>query len=416
MCALSTNRAPVSSAGPSPGSPSSASARMAAPGCRPLRSRPSTNADFVVGGARHLALAGPLAGRNRHLVEPDRRNLPAHPGARGRRVCVLATGDPFHYGVGAELAKLVPPDEMTCFPQPSAFSLAAARLGWSLPDCACVSLHGRALERVIPHLQPGARILALSWDGTTPERLADLLRERGFGASYDDDSRGHGRPARGDQARRRPTGSICPDVDPLNVVAIAVSAAPRCPHRPARARPRRTPGSRMTGSSPRPISARSPSRRWHPALGELLWDVGAGAGSIAIEWMLRHPATGPSPSSRIPTGQSASCATPAISACPTSRSCTGEAPDALRDLPRPDAVFIGGGRLAGRRVRGLLGRTEAGRAAGRQRGDAGDRAGHPRVACQPWRIAQAHCPLASRTGGIAARLARRDAGHAMGRW
>ena len=74
---------------------------------------------------------------------------------RGRPTCVLATGDPFHYGVGAELARLVPADEIVCFPQPSAFSLAAARLGWSLPDCDCVSLHGRALERIVPYAAAG---------------------------------------------------------------------------------------------------------------------------------------------------------------------------------------------------------------------------------------------------------------------
>src|SRR5829696_7548917 len=78
-------------------------------------------------------------------------------GERGN-VCVLATGDPFHYGVGADLAKLFPPGEWVCFPQASAFSLAAARLGWSLPDCALVSVHGRALERVVPHLQPWAKL------------------------------------------------------------------------------------------------------------------------------------------------------------------------------------------------------------------------------------------------------------------
>src|SRR5690606_2035251 len=88
-----------------------------------------------------------------------------------------------HYGVGAELARLVPADEIVCFPQPSAFSLAAARMGWSLPDCECLSLHGRALERVIPSLQPGARLLVLSWDGSTPGQLAELLKAHGLGAS-----------------------------------------------------------------------------------------------------------------------------------------------------------------------------------------------------------------------------------------
>ena len=96
---------------------------------------------------------------------------------------MLASGDPFHYGVGDLLMRAVPADETLCLPQPSAFSLAAARLGWSLQDVSPVSLHGRALEGIVRHLQPGARILALSWDGETPAKLAALLTARGFGDS-----------------------------------------------------------------------------------------------------------------------------------------------------------------------------------------------------------------------------------------
>src|SRR6185503_18016902 len=94
-----------------------------------------------------------------------------------------ASGDPFHYGVGDLLMRAVPVGEMLCLPQPSAFSLAASRLGWSLQDTTLVSLHGRALEGIVRHLQPGARILALAWDGETPAKLAKLLVERGMGAS-----------------------------------------------------------------------------------------------------------------------------------------------------------------------------------------------------------------------------------------
>ena len=96
---------------------------------------------------------------------------------------VLASGDPFHYGVGDLLLRSIPAAETLCLPQPSSFSLAASRLGWPLQDVALVSLHGRALEGIVRHLQPGARILALSWDGETPARLAALLVERGMGAS-----------------------------------------------------------------------------------------------------------------------------------------------------------------------------------------------------------------------------------------
>ncbi len=92
--------------------------------------------------------------------------------ARGRNVCVLASGDPFFYGVGSVLANHVAPDETLVVPAPSSFSLAAARLGWALPDIALVSLHGRALDRIRPHLHPGARVLALTSDSEGPEALA----------------------------------------------------------------------------------------------------------------------------------------------------------------------------------------------------------------------------------------------------
>ena len=122
-------------------------------------------AEFVVGGARHLRLVQPIAAQTRAWPTPLSDGYAMIMERRGRPTCVLATGDPFHYGVGAELARLAPAEEIICYPLPSAFSLAAARLGWSLPDCECLSLHGRAVERVIPYLQPRTRILALSWDG-----------------------------------------------------------------------------------------------------------------------------------------------------------------------------------------------------------------------------------------------------------
>jgi len=116
-------------------------------GLSPTAQAALDGAELVVGGARHLRLAQPLAGETLAWPSPLSGAYPAVLARRGRPTCVLATGDPFFYGVGAELARLVPAAEMACFPQASAFSLAAARLGWSLPDCACVSLHGRALQR-----------------------------------------------------------------------------------------------------------------------------------------------------------------------------------------------------------------------------------------------------------------------------
>src|SRR5882724_5641567 len=143
-----------------------------------------SSAEIVFGGTRHLGLAAALIrGAVRPWPSPFERAVEEVLAQRGRQVCVLASGDPYHYGVGAVLARQVEPAETMVVPAPSAFSLAAARLAWPLADCALVSLHGRELDRVRPHLQPGARVLALTSDGDGPAALAGLLATAGFGAS-----------------------------------------------------------------------------------------------------------------------------------------------------------------------------------------------------------------------------------------
>ena len=138
-------------------------------------------AEIVFGGRRHLGLAAPLIrGAARPWPSPFDAAADEVLPHRGRQVCVLASGDPFHYGVGSVLARHIDAREMTVVPAPSAFSLAAARLGWSLPETALLSLHGRTLDLVRPHLHPGARILALTSDGEGPAALARLLTRNGF--------------------------------------------------------------------------------------------------------------------------------------------------------------------------------------------------------------------------------------------
>ncbi len=126
------------------------------------------------------------AKHRRRLCNGRRRSRAASPKSwrgAGTPVCVLASGDPFYYGVGPTLAGHISPDEMICLPVPSSLSLASARLGWPLQDCDVISLHGRTFERIIPHLRPNARLLVLSWDAATPEKLARLLTARGLGGS-----------------------------------------------------------------------------------------------------------------------------------------------------------------------------------------------------------------------------------------
>jgi precorrin-6B C5,15-methyltransferase / cobalt-precorrin-6B C5,C15-methyltransferase len=307
----------------------------------PAARRLLAQAAFVVGGRRHLALAGPLAAETLVWPSPIEEALDAVEAWRGKPVCVLASGDPFFFGVGAMLMRRFSPAEMTSIPAPSAFALAASRLGWSQQDCALLSLHGRPLEAIIPHLQPGARILALSWDDATPAKLASLLAARGMGGSLLTVCEAMGGPR--ERIRRcRADGFALGGVNALNTIALEVVA-----DREARVLPR-APGlpdeafehdGQITKRDIRAItlSALAPRR------GELLWDVGAGSGSVAIEWMLSDPANRAvavearhDRAARI-ARNAMNLGVPALSVV------TGEAPQALEDLPRPDAVFIGGG-------------------------------------------------------------------------
>lgn len=296
-------------------------------------------ARVVYGGRRHLALAGPLDADMRPWPSPIHAAYPGILDRRGEPTCILATGDPFHYGIGAEIARLVPAAEIRAFPQPSAFSLACARLGWPLAECGLVTLHGRALARIIPHIQPGARLLALSWDGSTPAALAGLLRERGFGASLLTILEAMGGPRERVRAARADAFDLG-TIDPLNTVAIAVAGEGRSlPLSPGLDDSLFENDGQLTKAEIRALTLAA--LRPHP--GMHLWDIGAGAGSIAIEWMLRHPtlrATAiearPDRAERIRRNAEA-LGTPDLAVV------TGAAPDGLAGLQAPDAVFIGGG-------------------------------------------------------------------------
>jgi precorrin-6B C5,15-methyltransferase / cobalt-precorrin-6B C5,C15-methyltransferase len=299
-------------------------------------------AEIVFGGRRHLALAAPLIrGAARPWPSPfdgAAAEVLAH---RGRPVCVLASGDPFHHGVGATLAGKIDPREMTVLPAPSAFSLAAARLGWSLPATVLLSLHGRSLDLVRPHLQPGARILALTSDGDGPPALARLLSETGFGASRLTVLEALGGP----RERIRATTAAAYDLGmaaALNTVAIEVAAAPS-----ARVLAR-VPGladdlfehdGQITKREIRAVTLSSLA----PRRGELLWDIGAGSGSVAIEWLLADPSMRAiAVEQRADRAGRIACNAAAFGV-PGLEIVEGVAPEALAALPAPDAVFVGGG-------------------------------------------------------------------------
>ena len=257
-------------------------------GLSPVAQRLIASAELVVGGKRHLGLAdGLIHGRKLAWPSPIGEAMLEIERHRGRPVVVLASGDPFHYGVGDMLLRSIPAAETLCLPQSSSFSLAAARLGWSLQDVALVSLHGRALEGIVRHLQPGARILALSWDGETPAKLAKLLVERGMGASSITVLEVMGGP-RERVRRAMAKGFDLGEIAPLNTIALEVAASPDATvlgFAPGLDDGLFEHDGQLTKREVRAVTLSALA----PRQGELLWDVGLGAGSIAIEWLLRHP-------------------------------------------------------------------------------------------------------------------------------
>lgn len=300
------------------------------------------NAEVVFGGKRHLALAGDLiAGEARSWPTPFDSTMADVCVLRGRPVCVLASGDPFLYGVGATLARHVPVDEMTVIPAPSSFSLAASRLGWALQDVATVSLHGKPIDLLRPLLHPGRRILALTSDEHGPAAVAELLRGSGFGRSLLVVMEALGGAS--ERITRQHAGAFAmTNVASLNVVAIEVAAGDGA--RVVSLASGRDDAlfehdGQITKRAVRAVtlSALAPRR------GELLWDIGAGSGSISIEWMLADPSlraiaieSDPERAARI--GRNATAlGVPGLAVV------TGTAPAALAGLLRPDAVFVGGG-------------------------------------------------------------------------
>ncbi|MFL1541839.1 precorrin-6y C5,15-methyltransferase (decarboxylating) subunit CbiE [Pseudomonas sp. O39] len=297
-------------------------------------------ASRIIGGQRQLDLL-PVCIRGERQLWPSPFSLEPVLARRGEPVCVLASGDPMFYGVGASLARQLAAEELLILPAPSSVSLAAARLGWPLQEVVIVSVVARPLAALNAHLASGVRLLVLSNDGRSPAAIAALLVESGFGPSRISVFEHLG------GADEQRINSVAQDwqqasVADLNVVAIDCLADANTPRL-----------SRLAGLpdaafkhdgqlTKRDVRAMTLARL-APMPGELLWDVGAGSGSIGIEWMRAHP----------------SCRALAIEAdegrqgliehnrdalgVPGLQLIRGKAPDVLYGLEAPDAIFIGGG-------------------------------------------------------------------------
>jgi len=312
-------------------------------GLSPTAQRAVAGAEVLRGSARQLSFVPDDVAAERlpwpSPMAPAVQGLPtAHP---GRRVVVLASGDPMSSGIGTTLVRLFGAAAVDVVPHPSSVTLGCARLGWSVEETTVVSVVGRPLALLAPHVTPGRRLLVLGSDGSTPAAIADLLARSGHGAS-----RVTALAQLGGPEERRFAGTAAgwphPETDPLVLTAVEVVADPDTVPMPT------VPGlpddayasdGQLTKRDVRAVTV----SRLAPLPGQLLWDVGAGAGSIGIEWMRVHP----------------SCRAVAVEAVaeradrirqnaiqlgvPDLQVVEGTAPDVLVGLPRPDAAFVGGG-------------------------------------------------------------------------
>jgi len=313
-------------------------------GLSPVARRLVEAAEVLVGGERHLAFVGRHSGERLTWRSPLTATFDDIAARRGRRVVVLASGDPMWFGVGATLSGRFTPEETLVLPHPGAFSLAASRLAWPLADVTTLTLHGRPLDRLALHLAPGARLLALTEDGHAPAAIARYLTERGWGPSRLTLMERLGGPK-----EHRLTGTAAewahPPGDDLNTLAIECVAGPKA-----------RPLSRAAGLpddvfvtdgqlTKREVRAATLSAL-APLPGQLLWDVGAGSGSISIEWLRAASGTRAYAIERDASRGDFILRNAATLGVPELHLVAGDAPAALKGLPAPDAVFIGGGLSA----------------------------------------------------------------------
>ncbi len=300
-------------------------------------------AGTVFGGKRHLdLLPAEVAAKRVAWPAPFSDAYPMLLALRGQPVVALASGDPMHFGMGATLTRYIERDEMLILPAPSSFSLGAAAMGWPIQDTQLLSVHGRPTETLFRAFAPGARLLILSNDGDTPAQVARMLSESGFQSAHltvlehmggDSERRIEGVADAWNHAR-------CAD---LNVLAVdcGIPASSSRSHSTLAGLPDEAfeHDGQLTKRDIRAVTL----AHLGPLPGELLWDVGAGCGSIGIEWMRTHPACRALAVEANEKRQGLIVHNSRALGVPDLKLVRGEAPGALTGLAAPDAIFIGGG-------------------------------------------------------------------------
>lgn len=313
------------------------------PGVPERLRRPVLEAEVVLGGRRHLAMLPDREGQRREAwPSPLREGLPRLlASCPDRGVVALASGDPLVSGVAATLIDLLGADAVRVEPALSSVALARARMGWPAERCAVVTLVGRDPRLLLRWLSPGRRLLVLSSDAGTPALAAALLSGAGYGGTRMTVLGDLGSDA---ESRLEGTAEGWSGVDPAAVPALHVLALELDG----------PPGYGLAAGLPddayehdgqltkRDLRAGALARL-APAPGQHLWDVGAGAGSVGIEWMRADPACTATAVEADPERAARIGRNAGRLGVPGLRVVTGRAPEALAGLPAPDAVFVGGG-------------------------------------------------------------------------
>ena len=310
-----------------------------ADGLGPAARAALAEAELVMGPARHLTLLPAITCPTIEWPVPFTDGIARLMEHRGRRVVMLASGDPFWFGAGTSVTQLLDPGEWLAYPASSTFALAAARLGWPLQETPCLGLHAAPLERLRPHLVPGRRVLALLRDGEAVTALAHYLVREGFGPSTLHVMEALGGPR--ERVRRVPADALAL-TDIVHPVAVGIDCAGQGRTLPVTAG---LPDDWFASDgqiTKRPVRALTLAAL-APRPGELLWDIGAGSGSIGIEWLLAHPANRACAVEADPVRADRACANAAALGVDRLEVVVGIAPDVLPGVPLPDAVFIGGG-------------------------------------------------------------------------
>lgn len=303
------------------------------------------NADVIIGGDRHHALAPHLSAERIHWTRPFSKMISTVTAHRPRKTALLVTGDPLWYSAGVKLLGTVPLEEMQFHPQLSAFQLACVRMGWSLPDIETLTVHGRPIEQLIPYLRSDARLAVLTGGSEAVIAAARLLINRGYGKSKMTVLAAMGGPH---EARfSRSANDWVTDENSISVPAFHtlcieciadadlkfVSRMPGLPDQVF-----------VTDGNftKREIRAMTVSML-APHQGELLWDIGVGSGTVAIEWMRAARDSRAIGIDHNPVRIEMARRNALQLGVPGLELIQGQVPEALDGLPAPDAVFLGGG-------------------------------------------------------------------------